>query len=98
MIVGRTVNRLRNAAGLTQERLAERVGIDMRSLQRIEAGAWNMTVDYLERLRDALRCRWIDLIEGLDSPLSSDKPATGRESARRKGTPQSDSKRRSLRK
>jgi transcriptional regulator with XRE-family HTH domain len=82
VIVGHTVNRLRNAAGLTQERLAELAGIDMRSLQRIEAGAWNMTVDYLDRLREALRCRWIDLIEGLDSPVEkpvqTEKPVRGK--------------------
>lgn len=51
---------------LTQERLAERVGIDTRSLQRIEAGSWNMTVDYLGRFQPALKCRWRDLLQGLD--------------------------------
>lgn len=51
-------------AKLTQEKLAERTGIDLRSLQRIEAGQWNMTVDYLDRLRRALGCRWRDLMPG----------------------------------
>ena len=74
-IIGQTVNRLRNAAGLTQERLAERAGIDIRSLQRIEAGAWNMTVDYLDRLRVALGCGWIDLIETLDAPVPTARTA-----------------------
>lgn len=50
------------AAKLTQEKLAERAGIDVRSLQRIEAGTWNMTVDYLDRLRRALPCKWADLV------------------------------------
>lgn len=53
---------------MTQEVLAERAGVDLRSLQRIEAGAWNMTVDYLARFQKALGCRWRDLIAGLDTP------------------------------
>ena len=83
VIVGHTVNRLRNVAGLTQERLAELAGIDMRSLQRIEAGSWNMTVDYLDRLREALRCRWTDLIAGLDGPIEGG-PLQAEKSARGK--------------
>jgi transcriptional regulator with XRE-family HTH domain len=64
--VGRTIQQLRLEKQLTQERLSERAGIDLRSLQRIEAGSWNMTVDYLDRLRRALRCKWSDLVIGLD--------------------------------
>jgi transcriptional regulator with XRE-family HTH domain len=50
---------------LTQEKLAELADVDLRSLQRIEAGSWNMTVDYLSRFRRGLGCRWEDLIDGL---------------------------------
>ena len=66
VLVGRNIHQLRTEAKLTQEKLAEKAGIDTRSLQRIEAGSWNMTVDYLERLRVALNCRWKDFIRGLD--------------------------------
>lgn len=65
-IVGRNVARLRMERGITQEKLAEWVDVDRRSLQRIEAGSWNMTVDYLDRFRRALRCSWADLLVGLD--------------------------------
>jgi transcriptional regulator with XRE-family HTH domain len=82
-IVGRSINRLRNAAGLTQESLAERAGIDIRSLQRIEAGEWNMTIDYLDRLRTALQCRWVDLIEHLDGTI--DEPPVPNDSSRGRG-------------
>jgi len=51
---------------MTQEVLAEKADIDIRSLQRIEAGTWNMTVDYLGRFQAALRCKWRDLLKGLD--------------------------------
>jgi len=65
MLVGKNINRLRNEAGLTQEQLAEKADIDRRSLQRIEAGQWNMTVDYLDRLRKCLNCSWKDLFQGM---------------------------------
>jgi transcriptional regulator with XRE-family HTH domain len=51
---------------MTQERLAEHADVDLRSLQRIEAGSWNMTVDYLARFQKALNCKWRDLVKGLD--------------------------------
>ena len=66
VVIGRTIARLRTEAHLTQERLAELAGIDARSLQRVEAGEWNISVDYLDRLRGALRCRWADLVRDLD--------------------------------
>jgi len=65
-VIGRTIARLRTEAHLTQERLAELAGIDTRSLQRVEAGEWNISLDYLDRLRGALHCRWADLIRDLD--------------------------------
>lgn len=68
-LVARNLHALRLRARLTQEVLAERADVDLRSLQRIEAGAWNMTVDYLARFQKALGCRWRDLIAGLDVPL-----------------------------
>ena len=65
-VVGENLHALRLRAGLTQEVLAARADVDLRSLQRIEAGAWNMTIDYLARFQKVLGCRWRDLIAGLD--------------------------------
>ncbi len=65
-VVGRNIVRIRAARDMTQEKLAERLDIDRRSLQRIEAGSWNMTIDYLDRFRRALRCSWADLLDRLD--------------------------------
>ena len=67
VVVGRTIAKLRTTSSLTQEQLAERMGIDTRSLQRVEAGEWNVSIDYLGRLRVALNCQWVDLIRNLDS-------------------------------
>jgi transcriptional regulator with XRE-family HTH domain len=69
VLVARNLHALRLRSQMTQEVLAERADVDLRSLQRIEAGAWNMTVDYLARFQKALGCQWQELIEGLDEPL-----------------------------
>jgi DNA-binding XRE family transcriptional regulator len=65
-VLGRTLAQLRAEAHLTQERVAELAGIDTRSLQRVEAGEWNISVDYLDQLRRALGCTWSDLIRELE--------------------------------
>lgn len=65
VVIGRNIHRLRNERGMTQEILAEKAAIDRRSLQRIEAGQWNMTVDYLDQVREALGCTWSQLIDKL---------------------------------
>ncbi|MCX6848592.1 MAG: helix-turn-helix transcriptional regulator [Verrucomicrobia bacterium] len=64
-ILGRNVNRLRMALGLTQEELADQSQIDRRQLQRIEAGTANPGVEMLARLRKALDCSWPDLLTGM---------------------------------
>jgi len=66
IVIGRTIARLRTQAQLTQERVAELAGIDTRSLQRVEAGEWNISVDYLDKLRKVLDCRWEDLVSDLE--------------------------------
>jgi DNA-binding XRE family transcriptional regulator len=65
VIVGRNICRIRMEAMVTQEKLAELLDIDRRSIQRIESGRWNMTIDYLDRFRRALRCEWSDLLRGI---------------------------------
>jgi transcriptional regulator with XRE-family HTH domain len=61
--LGRNVSRLRQASGLTQERLAESVEIDRRYVQRIERGTANPGVDILVRLKKAFRCTWEELLD-----------------------------------
>jgi transcriptional regulator with XRE-family HTH domain len=63
---GQNVYNLRNAAGMTQEQLAERADIDRSFVQKIEAGSSTPTVEVLVRLRRALKCQWGDLLHGLD--------------------------------
>lgn len=63
---GRNLIRLRNDAGLTQEKLAERAGISWRYFQSIEAGKRWPSVGVLVKLRDSLGCEWADLFDGLN--------------------------------
>ena len=67
-IVGRNISRLRYERGITQEKLCELADVDRAYYQRVESGKRNMTIDYLERMRKALKCRWADLFQGLDQP------------------------------
>lgn len=52
---------------MTQEQLAEKADVDLRSLQRIEGGSWNMTIDYLDRFRRALGCTWRQIVMRMDA-------------------------------
>jgi transcriptional regulator with XRE-family HTH domain len=55
-VLGANVRRERNAKGLTQEQLAEKIDISLRNMQRIEAGEINPLATTLIRLRTALGC------------------------------------------
>ena len=61
--VGGNVRRLRLRAKLTQEGLAEQVGINPRTIQKIEAGRLNILVTTVARLQAALDCRWEELMD-----------------------------------
>jgi transcriptional regulator with XRE-family HTH domain len=53
--IGKRIVKLRRNVGLTQEALAERVGMDVRDFQRIEVGKRNVTVRTLVAISNALR-------------------------------------------
>jgi transcriptional regulator with XRE-family HTH domain len=52
----------RRHRGLTQERLAERVGVTHGAVSQLERGLMNYTQPMLEALADALQCEPGDLI------------------------------------
>lgn len=66
--VGRRVAELRTAKGLTQEQLSEASGIDVKNIQKIEGGVFNLTIRTLVRLGDAMELP--DLQEFFDAPES----------------------------
>lgn len=55
-LVGKNLRRLRVRHGLTQETLSRSVGLNIRTLQRIEAGATNILITTAMRLISALNC------------------------------------------
>lgn len=61
---GKNVVTLRKATGLTQERLAERLGVSARYYQDIEHGIYFPSLAVLLKLRRALGCQWDDLFDG----------------------------------
>jgi transcriptional regulator with XRE-family HTH domain len=52
--IGANVHRARTRAGMTQERLAEAAGMDLRFFQRIERGQTNVSVLFVVALAQAL--------------------------------------------
>jgi transcriptional regulator with XRE-family HTH domain len=50
------------AQGVTQEKLAELADLNVRTLQKMEAGQTNILVTTAMRLRKALGCPWDSLL------------------------------------
>ncbi len=55
---GANLRRERMARRVTQELLAERADLNIRTLQKIEAGQTNILITTAMRLRAALGCPW----------------------------------------
>ena len=64
--LGKNVASLRVRRKLTQEKLAEKVGVSARYIQSVEAGEYFPSLPTLVRLRATLRCDWDDIFEGCD--------------------------------
>ena len=61
---GKNVAQYRVAVGLTQERLAELVGLSVRYIQSVEAGEYFPTLPNLIRIRHSLKTSWDELFAG----------------------------------
>ncbi len=59
---GANVRRERMAKTITQERLAELVDLNIRTVQKIEAGDVNILLTTVLRLQKVLGCEWDDLL------------------------------------
>jgi transcriptional regulator with XRE-family HTH domain len=55
---GRNVRNLRSEAEMTQERLAELADLNIRTVQKIEAGQTNILITTAARIQQALNCEW----------------------------------------
>ena len=60
--LGANIRRERVARGITQERLAELADLNLRTIQKIEAGCINILVTTVVRIQRALACAWVRLM------------------------------------
>ena len=60
---GANVRRERVARDLTQEKLAELIDVNSRTIQKIEAGKLNILLTTILRLQKALGCSWDSLMK-----------------------------------
>jgi transcriptional regulator with XRE-family HTH domain len=60
--LGANIRRERMRQEMTQERLAELVDLNIRTVQKIEAGATNVLITTALRFQKALRCSWNRLL------------------------------------
>jgi transcriptional regulator with XRE-family HTH domain len=61
---GASVRRERTARTITQEKLAEKADLNIRTLQKIEAGELNVLITTAMRIQRALGCSWEKLMPG----------------------------------
>jgi transcriptional regulator with XRE-family HTH domain len=66
-VVGRAIARNRVAAGLTQEQVAERLGIGNEAVSRVERGLVMPNVMRLMELADVFDCDIVDLLTEVSS-------------------------------
>ena len=69
---GQNVQKYRKHRNLTQERLAELVGVDVTSISAVETGKYFPSADNLARIVDVLQVQFSDLFE-FDSLRSNDE-------------------------
>jgi len=60
---GANVRRERTSRSITQERLAELCDLNIRTVQKVEAGKLNILLTTLLRIRGALKCPWGRLLD-----------------------------------
>ena len=60
--IGKRIAEIRQAKGLSIRQLAEASGVNFANIYKIENGKYNVSIDILGKICEALGCR-IDLIE-----------------------------------
>lgn len=64
-LLGGNIRRLRCEKPMTQERLAELADLNIRTIQKIEAGQSNILVTTANRIQKSLGCDWDELMRGI---------------------------------
>ena len=61
--IGKRIAEIRQAKGLSIRQLAEACGVNFANIYKIENGKYNVSIDILGKICEALECR-IDIMEG----------------------------------
>lgn len=79
-IIATVVRRVRESAGISQERLAVRAGVTRTYVGRVERGVLNPTIVTMNRLLGAIGVPWAEFGAALDRELAaaSENRAAGR--------------------
>lgn len=81
LLVGQNVRRLRLAADLSQEAVAERMGVDRAYVSALELGKRNPTIITLWQIAEALDVRLPDLVGDIgDEPTNAPRKRASRQS------------------
>lgn len=70
--VGDRIRELRQWRNLTQEKLADRAGMDRQAVNRIELGHQSPGLDTLIRIAEVLEVPLAELVRNIGSPLPTD--------------------------
>ncbi len=62
-LFGENLRRERTARNITQEKLAELTFLNVRTVQKIEAGQTNILLTTAKRIQRAIGCRWETLLD-----------------------------------
>lgn len=65
-LLGGRIKTLRNAVDLTQEQIADRIGVSRQKYARIENGTNNITLDILTKIAEVLQVTVSDITKVLD--------------------------------
>jgi len=59
---GQNLKRERNSRGITQDKLAELADLNVRTIQKIEAGQTNILITTAQRIKKGIGCSWESLL------------------------------------
>jgi transcriptional regulator with XRE-family HTH domain len=83
--LGQSLKATRQARGLTLKQVAERTGLALSTLSKVENGLMSLTYDKLLQLTAGLKMDIAELFNGAANRLERDRPVTARRSISRAG-------------
>lgn len=63
-LLGNYIRKIRIEKGMTQQQLADKIGLDFQYISRIERGLISPTLFWINDLADALECEELDFYTG----------------------------------